>query len=75
LELRGRDLAFYITQLEQVRAKTFMEFAKRDDDWLKLEFPFRGEEVANYYWCWFHVFEDEISHRGQIRLIRQNLPK
>ena len=74
-ELRGRDLSFYVAQLEEVRAKTLTEFAKRNDDWLLLEFPFKGETPANHHWCWFHVFEDEISHRGQIRLIRQNLPR
>ena len=40
-----------------------------------LEFPFKAQTPANHHWCWFHVFEDEISHRGQIRLIRQNSPK
>ena len=26
--------------------------------------------VYNQYYLWFHVLEDEISHRGQIRTIK-----
>jgi uncharacterized damage-inducible protein DinB len=29
----------------------------------------------NYYYLWFHVLEDEISHRGQIRAIRRAINK
>ena len=74
-ELRGRDLDFYIKQLETVRNTTLEKFKTLDDTWLEQEFEFREGVNANHYWCWFHVFEDEINHRGQIRLIRQNLPK
>lgn len=74
LEIRGKPLEHYLRQLEQVRAKTFEEFTRRDDDWLHQEFPFWNGEPANNFFCWFHVFEDEINHRGQIRLIRKNLP-
>lgn len=27
-------------------------------------------ERANNYFKWFHVFEDELNHRGQIRWLR-----
>ena len=74
-ELRGRDLDFYIKQLETVRNTTLEKFKTLDDTWLEQEFEFREGVNANHYWCWFHVFEDEINHRGQIRLIRKNLPK
>ena len=74
-ELRGRDLAFYANQLETVRNATLEKFATLDDTWLDQEFEFRQGVNTNHYWCWFHVFEDEINHRGQIRLIRKNLPK
>jgi uncharacterized damage-inducible protein DinB len=73
-EIKGKPLEHYLTQLETVRQATFAEFAKRDDDWLHIEFPFWDGEPGNNYFCWFHVFEDEINHRGQIRLIRKNLP-
>ena len=74
-ELRGRDLDFYIKQLETVRNTTLEKFKTLDDNWLHQEFMYNDTKKANHYWCWFHVFEDEINHRGQIRLIRQNLPK
>jgi uncharacterized damage-inducible protein DinB len=73
-EIRGHSLEHYVAQLEQVRAVTLTEFGKRDDDWLHREFPFWDGDPSNNYFCWFHVFEDEINHRGQIRLIRKNLP-
>ena len=28
----------------------------------------------NAHWAWFHVLEDEISHRGQIRWLRARIP-
>jgi len=28
----------------------------------------------NAHWAWFHVAEDEISHRGQIHWLRKRLP-
>ncbi len=27
----------------------------------------------NQYYLWFHVLEDEMSHRGQIRMIKNKL--
>jgi uncharacterized damage-inducible protein DinB len=29
----------------------------------------------NQHWAWFHVMEDEVSHRGQMRLIRKALKR
>lgn len=69
----GHDLAFYTDELAAVRAKTLEEFAKRDDDWLYEQTPFWNNQPANNYFKWFHVFEDEINHRGQIRLIKKML--
>jgi uncharacterized damage-inducible protein DinB len=72
-QIHGHDISYYLNQLNEVREKTVTEFKKRDDSWLHKEFPFWGQ-TANYYFCWFHVFEDEINHRGQIRLIAKQLP-
>ncbi len=71
--IRGHDLEYYLENLRTVRAKTFAEFARRDDTWLEEPIPFWGE-TGNRYFAWFHVFEDEINHRGQIRLIHKALP-
>ena len=66
-EIRGNDLDFYLKLLNQVRVKTLTELSKRGDDWLIQETPFWGGRKANNYFKWFHVFEDELNHRGQIR--------
>ena len=72
-QIRGHKLGYYLENLRTVRAKTLEEFAKRDDSWLEEEIPFWGA-IGNRYFAWFHVFEDEINHRGQMRLIRKALP-
>lgn len=36
--------------------------------------PFGNGMLANNHWKWFHVLEDELSYRGQIRLIRKRPP-
>ena len=71
-EIKGRSLEHYTNTLEEVRARTFDEFARRNDDWLYKQAPW-GPGVANNYFMWFHVFEDELSHRGQIRWLRKRL--
>ena len=73
-EIRRQPLEHYLTDLEAVRAVTLEEFGKRNDDWLLLESTWWDGRPVNNHWYWFHVFEDEINHRGQIRLIRKNLP-
>ena len=71
LEIKGNGVDYYLRILEEVRAKTLEEFARRDDRWLDEETPFWGGQPANNYFKWFHVFEDEINHRGQIRWLRK----
>lgn len=71
--IRDRSLDSYLERLETVRNITLSEFGKRDDSWLFEESQW-GSDVSNNYFKWFHVFEDELNHRGQIRLIRRRLP-
>ena len=71
-EIRGHDAAHYISILKEVREKTLVEFAKRDDDWL-MEESTTARGRMNNYWKWFHVFEDELNHRGQIRFLRKRV--
>lgn len=66
-EIRGHDLEFYRKKLAEVRERTLVELARRDDAWLEAEAPFWEGKPANNYFKWFHVFEDELNHRGQIR--------
>lgn len=71
--LRGHALDHYLDELSQVRQVTLEMLKSRDDDWLE-----RSVTVApriNAHWAWFHVAEDEVNHRGQIRWLRARLPK
>lgn len=72
-QIKGNDLNFYLQQLQEIREKTLSEFKLRDDVWLMEQNEFRKDLFMNNYWKWFHVSEDEVSHRGQIRLIRNHL--
>ena len=69
-EIRGRPLDDYLARLADVRARTLAELAARDDAWLEETAPFWGGRPANNHFKWFHVFEDELNHRGQIRWLR-----
>ena len=72
-KIRGQPLEHYVHGLEQVRAFTLSELARRDDKWLDETTVWNGRQANNYF-KWFHVFEDELNHRGQIRWLRQRLP-
>ncbi|GMA61195.1 DinB family protein [Alicyclobacillus fastidiosus] len=63
-EIRGNSSKMYLDCLNEVRSKTIAEFKKRDDTWLNETVPAKRE---NQYYRWFHVMEDEISHRGQMK--------
>lgn len=69
--LRGNDAQYYLRQLEEVRARTYELFKTVDDEWLAIEEPFWQDKPANHSFMWFHVLEDELSHRGQIRLLKK----
>lgn len=71
-EIRGHDLQFYVDELLRAREATLAALAARDDAWL--EAPLRIAPALNAHWAWFHVAEDEINHRGQIRWLRSRLP-
>jgi uncharacterized damage-inducible protein DinB len=74
-EIKGHGLEYYVKLLNDVRGKTIRGFAERDDEWLSEESIIRNDMPANNYFKWFHVSEDELNHRGQIRWIRKRLPK
>jgi uncharacterized damage-inducible protein DinB len=74
-EIRDHSLDYYLKLLNNVRQKTLNELAKRTDDWLYEQTPFWGNQPANNYFKWFHVLEDEINHRGQIRWLCKRLPR
>lgn len=71
-EIKGNDLNYYLNKLNEIRSRTFEMFREKDDEWLEKKFPY-GKFVSNNYHLWFHVFEDEINHRGQISWIRKRI--
>lgn len=71
--IRGNDLNYYIDKLNEVRNRTYELFKTVTDDWLYHQVEFWYGKQANFYFMWFHVFEDEINHRGQIRMIKKRL--
>ena len=71
--IRGRSLDSYLADLAAVRQRTEGELEARGEEWL-LTIRTGGRTPMNNYWKWFHVCEDEINHRGQIRWLRKRLP-
>jgi len=69
--LRGRRVEHYLEELKAARQITLEELAARDDDWLDRSVA--PAPKINAHWAWFHVAEDEINHRGQIRWLRARL--
>ena len=72
-KVQGRTLESLLAELEETRAHTLSQLAQRDDDWLASALTAPTFEDMNQHWAWFHVMEDELSHRGQIRILRKAL--
>jgi uncharacterized damage-inducible protein DinB len=69
--LRNEPLEHYVHELSEVRRLTLECLAARDDAWL--EQPLPAAPAMNAHFAWFHVAEEEINHRGQIRWLRARL--
>jgi uncharacterized damage-inducible protein DinB len=74
-QIKGNTIDYYLEQLAAVRNTTIATFKTLPDEWLFEQTPFWRGHPANNFFKWFHVFEDELSHRGQIRLIKKMLLK
>jgi len=72
--IKGNDINYYLSKLEEVRYVTKQEFAKRDDKWIMKSEPFFQNKPTNNYCKWFHVCEHESNHRGQMKFIIKRLP-
>jgi len=72
---RGRPLEEHLARLAAVRARTLARLQDVDDAWLEghPSLPWM-RSAATHLWAWYHVMEDELSHRGQIRWLRARLP-
>lgn len=71
LVVRGFRLAELLKELADVRRDTLAALAKKDDAWLSERLTLPGFTDMNQHWIWFHVMEEELSDRGQIRLLRR----
>ena len=69
--LRNEPLEHYVHELSEARRLTLEGLAARDDGWL--EQPLPAAPAMNAHFAWFHVAEDEINHRGQIRWLRARM--
>ena len=72
--IKGNALSYYFDALQEIRAHTLAELAKRDDAWLmKVDADWPWGPTNNY--CkWFHVCEHESNHNGQVKWIIGRLP-
>lgn len=71
--IRGYDIPYYVQLLQSVREESLKYLSKVDDTWLMSERKWPKGVAYNQHYLWFHVIEDEISHRGQIRMLKRKL--
>lgn len=69
--IKGNAVEYYLENLKRTREKTIQQFSKLDEAWLYEETDWWYGQKGNNFFKWFHVFEDEINHRGQIRMIKK----
>ncbi|MFD1002030.1 DinB family protein [Ohtaekwangia kribbensis] len=72
--IKGNNLDYYLSTLNEVRENTMNEFKKRDDKWLLAVDEAWYWGPTNNYCKWFHVCEHESNHNGQIKWIKGRLP-
>ena len=72
-QIRGYPATYYLEELALLRGETLALFKQRDDRWL-WEIGPESDNINNYY-QWYHVYKDEINHRGEMhwRLSRMKL--
>ncbi|WP_017186586.1 DinB family protein [Alkalibacillus haloalkaliphilus] len=71
--IRNHSIDYYLAELSQVREKTLTYLKSKEDSWLFEENKWGNGVSYNNHYLWFHVMEDEINHRGQIRAIKRLL--
>jgi hypothetical protein len=72
--IKGHDLDYYLSRLQQGRERTFAEFRKRDDAWLLAVDKSWPWGPTNNLCKWFHVCEHESHHAGQIAMLKSRAP-
>lgn len=74
-EIHNHPLDYYLDELKKVRDNTLSLLESVDDSWLYEQGQYYNGVLYNKYYLWFHVMEDETSHRGQIRILKRMLEK
>ena len=71
---KGDSLDAHRDRLRAVRQRTLDGLRSIDDAWLlqPAALPWL-RRPATHLWAWYHVMEDELNHRGQIRWLRSRL--
>jgi hypothetical protein len=72
-QIHGKPARFYLDELAAMRAETLAQFRQYDDSWLWQETEW-DDATVNNYWQWYHVYEDEINHRGEMRWRLSRMP-
>ncbi len=73
--IQGQSLEQHLDRLARVRARTLAGLLAKDDAWLSRTFTLPWtSEPANNRWALYHLLEDELNHRGQIRWLKTRLP-
>lgn len=72
--IKDKSLDYYLKELNLVRENTLIQLKSKTDSWLYEENHWENGVPYNNYYLWFHVMEDEINHRGQIRTIKKTFP-
>jgi len=72
-QFQGNTINHYINLLTSMREETKRQLKTKSDEWLWGEYQWPHGVSYNYHFMWYHVMEDEINHRGQIRLLKKHL--
>jgi uncharacterized damage-inducible protein DinB len=72
--IKGNNMDFYMSLLNETRQSTLAEFRKRDDKWLMSVDQKWSWGPTNNYCKWFHVCEHESHHQGQMALLKSRVP-
>ncbi|MEP6835531.1 MAG: DinB family protein [Gemmatimonas sp.] len=72
---KGQSIENHVERLARIRVRALAALEKRDDAWLSGTFSLPWtQELANHRWALYHLLEDELNHRGQIRWLKGRLP-
>nr|EEK64515.1 hypothetical protein bcere0006_53680 [Bacillus wiedmannii] len=71
--IRGNEIQYYVQLLQIVREESLKYLSEQNDQWLMSERKWPNGVVYNQHYLWFHVLEDEVSHRGQIRMMKNKI--